>query len=83
MPERGVKQNSRSLSFPINNCPPAKADTTGMGIVNLAILLGVLVVMGGERGAGIKVERWRNSDFFMNCAPATAAAHEQTTVELG
>ena len=78
-----MKQNSRSLSFPINNCPPANADTTGMGIVNLAPLLGVLVVTGGERGVGTKDERWRNNGVFMNWAPAMAVAHEQTTVELG
>ncbi len=85
-----MKQNSRNLSFPINNCPPASADTIGMGIVNLDLILDVfcdavvlLVVGGREREGGMKVERWRNRGVLRSWAPATATAHEQVSVELG
>lgn len=56
-----MKQNSRNLSFPISNCPPDSADTIGMGIVNFDLIFddfcGVEVMICGQRGAGIKVER--------------------------
>lgn len=81
-----MKQNSRNLSFPIGNCPPANADTTGIGIVNFdfisAVFCDAVVLLEGQRDEGIKADRWRKRGVLRNWAPAMATAHEQASVEL-